>query len=99
VYRYDLKEDRTVEFRQWLLDRVGKESLTEGWSYLGTWFTVMGCGKWACESRWEVQDYGLLGRQFINKDAEKLFAEWLDFIDGGEAFLMKSAEGVQIRGQ
>jgi hypothetical protein len=99
VYRYNLKEDKSAEFRQWLLGRAGREILTEGWSYLGTWFTVLGFGRWDCESRWEVDGYGSLGKQFINEDAEKVFAEWLDFIDGGEAFLMKSAEDVQIRGQ
>ena len=101
VTRYNLKPDKESEFRQWVLDNSSAiaENAPDGWSYLGTWFTVRLFGQYECESRWEIDDYAALGAGFGNEIMQRLWREWMEFSDlsrDSEGCLMKSAEDVDI---
>jgi hypothetical protein len=101
VTRYHLKPLKVAEYRQWLLDNESllAEHAPEGWTYLGTWFTVMGFGKFECESRWEVDDYGALGSGWGDETYQRLMREWMEFYDQSrddENYLMKSTTEVNV---
>ena len=66
IMRFSLKPNKAEEFRQWLLDNHDKfaAGFPEGWTYLGTYFTVLGFGDCDCESRWELTGVGALGNPF-----------------------------------
>jgi hypothetical protein len=100
IFRYDVKQKRSEAFRAWLITNVDalQASAQEGWTYLGTWFTVHGFGSYQVETRWEVEDYSSLGGGF-GEDETRLIVEWMEFVDDGrptEAYLMKSAADVLI---
>ncbi len=101
VSRYHLKPLKLTEYRQWLLDNESLlvEHAPAGWTYLGTWFTVMGFGKYECESRWELDGYGTLGAGWGDETNQRLMREWMEFTDDtrdGENYLMKSTEEVNV---
>jgi len=101
VNRYDIAPGKAVEFRSWLDENSAElaAGAPEGWSYLGTWFTVLGFGQYQCETRWEVDTYASLGESFGTSDNQRLLVEWFDFIDNassGETYLLKSTGDVQI---
>ena len=101
VVRYDIAQGRAEEYRNWLLANEEKMGVhqPEGWSYLGTWFTVLGFGSYQAESRWEVDDYGRLGAGFGDEELQRLTRDSLDFLDSSrppETYLMKSATEVAI---
>jgi hypothetical protein len=101
INRYHVLPQKEVEFKAWLLENepLLKEHAVEGWTYLGTWFTVMGFGYYACESRWEVDDYGALGAGWGDETNQRLMREWFEFMDqsrGSEVYLMKSASDVIV---
>jgi hypothetical protein len=86
---------------KWLLENESliKDNAPEGWTYLGTWFTVRGLGTYECESRWELDDYDSLGAGWGNETYQRLIREWREFIDlarNGETYLMKSAADVSV---
>lgn len=101
IMRYDLKPLKSPEFHTWLLEN---ESLLagntpEGWTYLGTWFTVRGFGRYGCETRWELDDYAALGAGWGNEISQRLTREWMEFVDlsrDDEHYLMKSAADVSV---
>ena len=101
IIRYNLKPLKATEFREWLLknESLIAENTPEGWTYLGTWFRVRGFGKYQCESRHEIDDYGALGADFGNETYQRLMLEWMEFIDltqAGETYLMKSSTDISI---
>jgi hypothetical protein len=101
ISRYQLKPLKGTEFQEWLLENESliAENSPEGWSYLGTWFTVRGFGKFDCETRYEIDDYGALGAGFGNETYQRLMREWMEFADmtqTGETYLMKSIADVRI---
>ena len=101
INRYYLKPLKGTEFREWLLENepLIAENAPAGWTYLGTWFTVMGFGKYDCETRYEIDDYGTLGAGFGNETYQRLMLEWMEFIDltqAGETYLMKSSTDISI---
>ena len=101
INRYHVKPLRGTEYRQWLLENepLVAENTPKGWTYLGTWFTVLGFGKYGCETRYEIDDYDALGAGFGNETYQKLILEWVEFIDltkEGETYLMKSATDVSV---
>ena len=101
VTRYSLKPAKAGAFRQWLSDNatlLAKEA-PEGWTYLGTWFTVRGLGRYDCESRWELTDYSALGAGFGTEAYQNAVLAFLEFVDTsipGEATLMKSTTDIAI---
>lgn len=101
VVRYDIAPKKAAEFRQWLLDNDEglRKHQTDGWEYIGTWFTVLGFGRYHAETRFEVDDYADLGSGFGDEELQRLQLEWFDFIDTtspGETYLMKGATDVRV---
>ena len=100
IFRSRIKDDKSEEFRAWLLenDDLITEHAPEGWSYLGTWFTVMRFGRYDDETRWELADYGALSAGFGDDTFQRLLLEWWTYTDmnDAEAYLMKSATEVDI---
>jgi hypothetical protein len=101
VNRYNLEPMQATAFREWLLENATElaKHAPEGWTYLGTWFTVLGFGHYACETRWELDDYAALGSGFGDEAFQKLFREWMAFTDQrdpGETYLLKSADDVSV---
>ena len=101
IVRYQLKPMQAPAFHKWLAENEAsiKENAPQGWAYLGTWFTVRGFGRFQCETRWELDDYGDLGTGWGNETYQRLMREWLEFSDqtqDGETYLMKSAAEVSV---
>jgi hypothetical protein len=101
IDRYNLKPEKAEAYRTWLLenDQDFKDHAPDGWSYLGTWFTVQGFGAYSVESRWEIDDYAALGNAFGDDTFQRLMQEWSEFGDdvhAGETYLMKGADEVSI---
>jgi hypothetical protein len=101
VMRYHLKPDMSAAFKKWLLENQSlmEENQPDGWTYLGTWFTVRGFGQYPCETRWELDDYAALGAGWGNEISQRLSREWMEFVDTGrqsETYLMKSAADVYV---
>lgn len=100
VMRFDVEPNRAGEFRTWLVehDDTIRSSSREGWTYLGTWFTVQGFGAYQAEVRFEIDDYAALGAD-SSEDNEKVLQQWMDFVDDRrpvDTSLMKSASDVII---
>ncbi|MBT8212284.1 MAG: hypothetical protein KJN71_03960 [Acidimicrobiia bacterium] len=101
IMRYALKDGVASDFRDWV-QKNGQEMgdhAADGWSYLGTYFTVMGFGTFEVETRWEVENYSTFEAGFGDDTFQRLFGEWNDFINPnlpGETYLMKSAGDVAI---
>jgi len=101
IMRYYLKPLKSAEFQKWVLENESllAENTPEGWTYLGTWFTVRGFGRYGCETRWELDDYAVLGAGWGNETSQQLTREWTEFVDlgrDGEHCLMKSAADVSV---
>ncbi len=101
IQRGNLKLHKVGEFHEWLArnEALIKEHAPEGWTYLGTWFTVRGLGKFDCETRWELSDYAALGADWGNETFQDLIRQWVEFIEPsvpGETCMMKSAADIRI---
>lgn len=99
VVRYNLKAGRHAEFRRWILaSREGIAAAdTDGWRYLGTYFTVRALGSFDAETHWELDDDTAPGAVHGDEAYQRLLGEWLGFIDGHiEAGLMVSAEDLDL---
>ncbi len=101
VVRYDIVQGKAEQYRDWLLanEDAIRDHQPDGWSYLGTWFTVLGFGSYQAESRWEVDDYAGLGAGFGDDALQELTRESFRFFDfgrPGETYLMKDATDVAI---
>ncbi|MGD2040058.1 MAG: hypothetical protein PVH11_04480 [Anaerolineae bacterium] len=101
IMRYQLKPKTAVEHQKWLAENGSaiRENAPEGWTYLGTWFTVRGFGHYEVEDRWELDGYDALGSDWGNETFQQLMREWMEFGDqtrDGETYLMKSAEEVRV---
>lgn len=70
----------------------------EGWSYIGTWFTVQSLGSHAAESRWELDDYAALGSGFGTAEYQRALNEWEDYAEASsqETSLMKSEGDIRM---
>ena len=99
IDRYHLKPQKAEAYREWLIknDQAFRDHAPEGWTYLGTWFTVQGFGSYPVESRWEIDDYASLGSGFGDAFQE-LMREWSEYGDETrhKSYLMKSATDVAI---
>jgi hypothetical protein len=102
IQRANLKPFKAAAFQQWLLDNASllAEHAPEGWTYVGTWFTVRGFGQYDCEVRWELADYAALGSGFGTEAFQQAMLEAQEYIDssrGGETYLMKSAADIRMQ--
>lgn len=101
VMRYHVPFKKSPEFKGWLLEnkKVLADNQLEGWTHLGTWFTVRFLGHFPYETRWEIDDYDALGAGWGNETLQNLMREWLEFVDldrDHETYLMKSAADISI---
>ncbi len=100
VYRYSIKPGKVTEHLEWIRKnrQVFQDHAPEGWTYLGTWFTVQGFGPHDAESRWELEDYGSLGTGFGDEENQRLLAEFIseyqDDVNRPQVSLMKSMDEV-----
>lgn len=101
VQRFSLNPSKWGECRQWFSDNavlLAKEA-PEGWTYLGTWFTVRGLGRYDCEVRWELTDYSALPSFGTDAFEAAVVAALLEFINSSipiETTLMKSSTDVRL---
>jgi hypothetical protein len=101
IQRASLKVHQAGKYQQWLVENepLIAQNAPAGWTYVGTWFTVRGFGRYDCEVRWELDDYAALGSDFGNEVFQKAMMEGFEFFDpaqGGETYLMKSAGDIHI---
>jgi hypothetical protein len=104
IFRGCLKEKQASAYRDWLAKNHDalQDHAPPGWKYAGTYFTVMGFGKFDVENRWELSSYGALdaARDHEDETLDKLILEQTEFFEPtipGETYLMRSAEDVRIR--
>lgn len=102
VYRYRIKPQKAGDYIEWLQknhDNFISHS-REGWTYVGTWFTVQALADYDAESRWELDDYAALGADFGDETSQRLIREFLfDWIDDRyplQGTLMKSERDVAL---
>jgi hypothetical protein len=94
VFRFTVTKGRQNEFMEWI--RANEDRLREhsrpGWSYLGTWVTVVGFGDYSGESRWSLESYASLGEGWGDEIAQQLTSEFLNMVDNvhREANLLRS---------
>lgn len=99
VYRFTVDRGKLNQFVDWL--RANEDKLHEhtrpGWTYLGTWMTVGGFGRYSGESRWSLESYAALGEGWGDETAQALLTEFLEMTDhvAHEATLLRSAATVQ----
>jgi len=98
VIRYSIKPKQSGAYRKWVLDNEArlKAAVPEGWTYLGTHFTVRGLGDHDCETRWALKNYGALDN--ISEAQDQLSREIFEFIHDSRPLvgtLLKSASEVR----
>ncbi len=100
ISRFNLLPHKSEAFNDWLKknDRLLHDGNSEGWHYLGAWFTVRSFGHYDCEMRWELDDYAALGSGFGSDALQEAWREAFEYFapNQGETYLMKSAEDVII---
>ena len=100
VFRFSIEKGRTGEFLQWVRDndQALRDHTSEGWTYLGMWFTARAFGDYQVESRHQVADYASLGGD-LSDEGRAVLAEFLSFVDSSRpnhATLLRSAATVQL---
>ena len=101
IQRGSFKVHEAGKFQEWLVvnEAVFKDRAPAGWTYVGTWFTVLGFGRYDCETRWELTGYDVLGARDFDEAFLKALQESGEFFDparGGETYLMKSAADIWV---
>ncbi|MGI9609471.1 MAG: hypothetical protein ACR2NL_04165 [Acidimicrobiia bacterium] len=99
IFRYHIHPGRSEEFVAWLGDNEATmaQHTPDGWSYVGTWFTVRGFGSYAAESRWDIANYAALDVGWGDEVHLGLLQDFMAFTDQSrpsEAALMKSTSQV-----
>ncbi len=101
VFRFSIPNGKQGEFIEWVNvnDEAFNEHNAEGWTYLGTWLTVVGLGESDAETRWTVDDYGALGNGFGDEEGQrqlaKFLGEYVDYSQPRHVSLMRSSKTVQ----
>ena len=99
IYRFTVDRGKMNEFVQWVRDNEDnfREHTRPGWTYIGTWMTVGGFGKYSGESRWSLESYEALGSGWGDETSQRLLKEFLEITDNvaNEATLLRSVTTVQ----
>jgi hypothetical protein len=98
VLRYNLRSGAAAEYAQWLADRANVRSQQAGWTYVGTFFDVMGFGRYDYETRWELNDHGSVSTRPLDADTERRIRDRLPFVEDGQVALMQALKGMAPRG-
>lgn len=100
IYRYNIKEKKAAEYVRHIAEneQALRDKAPEGWTYLGTFFTVQGLGEYDCEQRWELDSYSHLGVGWGHDDTwDRLIAEGTDYVEGSvRATVAKTAHEVAV---
>jgi len=101
IYRFNIKDGQSDAFVQWLGEKDADlhEHISEGWEFVGVYFTVRGFGRFDAEYRANVTDYAALGSPMDEQTGaliNEMFARFVDRSRPLEAQLVKSHQDVQI---
>ncbi len=100
IYQFNLKEGKTGEYVEFVAknEQKLKELSPEGWTYLGTFFTVQALGEYDVQQRWDIADYDSLGKSWgFDETYDRLIVEGISYIKDAEvrATVVKSADEVK----
>jgi hypothetical protein len=99
VLRYNLRPEAASDYKQWLADHTGARSEQAGWTYVGTFFDVMGVDRYDYETRWELNSYGSVNSRPLDTETEQRIQDHLPFVEEGQVALMKALNGIVPGGQ
>ena len=94
VLRYNLRPDAAAEYKQWLAEHTGARSEQAGWTYVGTFFDVMGIDGYDYESRWELNGHGSVNLRLLDTETEQGIQDRLPFVEAGQVAMMKALNGI-----
>ena len=81
VFRFSIPSGKQGEFIEWVNDSFNEHN-AEGWTYLGTWLTVVGLGLSDAETRWTLDDYAALGNWYGDEEGQRQVAKFLgEYVD------------------
>lgn len=98
VLRYNLRPEAGAEYRRWLADHTGTRSEQMGWTYVGTYFDVMGLERYDYETRWELNGQGSVSSRPLDAETEQRIGERLPFVEDGRVSVMQAVRGVTQQG-
>ena len=106
VTSYYLKENKALEYQQWLLGEEASQIFAEveketGMHYMDTFWPILGFGEFDAEDWWEVPNWAALDTVRDTKGMEKLFSRMdeLGFFDPsrvGSTRMMRSTREFKI---
>ena len=94
VLRYNVRSEGAAEYKQWLADQTGARSEQAGWTYLGTFFDVMGCDHYDYETRWELNGRGSVNSRPLDAETERRIRDRLPFVEEGQVALLEALSGI-----
>ncbi|MFQ5871837.1 MAG: hypothetical protein ACE5IB_06740 [Candidatus Geothermarchaeales archaeon] len=98
----NLKEGRGKEYQAWVKENeeLMKKHAPQGWTYRGTYFYVLGFGRYSVAVMWECGKYGDFdtSREHDDETWIRLNEEASDFFtpDPGEAVLLREIGDTRI---
>ncbi|MFQ5553057.1 MAG: hypothetical protein ACE5EW_05000, partial [Thermoplasmata archaeon] len=98
----NLKEGKARAWQEWVQknDDLLKKSAPPGWTYRGTYFTVLGFGRFSTTWMWECATYGDFDalREHTDETWQRLSEEAGAFFteDPGESVLLREAGDTKI---
>lgn len=98
----NLKEGKAQAFQRWVQENEGllEKHGPPGWTYRGTYFYVLGFGRYTVASMWESRTYGDFDAWREHEDPEwaRLSEESSEFYanDPGEAVLLREVGDTKI---
>jgi len=106
VSSYYLKENKALEYQQWLLGEEASQLFAEveketGMHYMETFWPILGFGEYDAEDWWELPNWATLDALRDSKGMDKLLAraDELGFYDPtrpGSTRMMRSTREVKI---
>jgi len=97
VFRYNLRPEAGADYQQWLADHADTRSEQMGWTYVGTFFDVMGFDRYTYETRWELNTHGSVIRRPLDAATERRAQDRLPFIEEGQVSMMRALRGLGAR--
>lgn len=94
VLRYNLRPEAGGEFTRWLADQAGGKSDRMGWTYVGTFFDVLGVDLYDYETRWELNGSGSVSRRPLDSETEQRIQDRLPFLAEAQVSMMRALRGV-----
>jgi len=99
IVHFNVKEGKSNDFREWMLKHQEEfaESLPNGWTYLGCYFTVFHMGRHEWQIRYEIDALGAYDtlRAYKNDVFNELLAQIYDFINPNTSIEIEVVQGVK----